>query len=157
MENEPWLSAEEQCVWRDLVAMNARLFAALHRQLQEGSGLSLSDFAVLVQLTDAPDERVRVIALAKELTWERSRLSHHVKRMESRGLVERRECPQDGRGAFVLITEAGRAAIKQAAPEHARTVRDLVFADLTEDELEALASITSKALLRLGSESPAGA
>jgi DNA-binding MarR family transcriptional regulator len=152
MDDEPWLSHEQQCVWRDWVAVNAQLFATLSRQLQD-HGLSLPDFAVLVQLTDAPDERVRVIALAEGLAWERSRLSHHVKRMESRGLVERRECPQDGRGAFVLITDAGRAAIERAAPEHARTVRDVMFSHLSEDELQALASVTSKALVRLHCES----
>lgn len=149
MTNEPWLTDEQQCVWRDWVAMDFQLFAALHRQLQADHGLSLSDFAVLVQLTDAPGRRVRVIALAEQMGWERSRLSHHVKRMESRGLVERRECAQDGRGAFVVITTAGRTAIERAAPQHARTVRELMFDDMTSDELEALASITSRTLHRL--------
>src|SRR3954471_10294684 len=143
MENEgPWLSEKQQRVWREWLAMNTRLPAALHRQLQEDSGLSLPDFDVLVQLTDTPDGRVRVLPLAHALGWERSRLSHHIKRMEGRGLVEREECPDDGRGAFVVLTPAGRDAIERAAPEHARTVRELVFDSLNDAELDAVAVFT---------------
>ena len=107
--------------------MGSRLPAALNRQLQRDSDLSLQDFDVLVQLTDVDEGRVRVSALAAALGWERSRLSHHVTRMERRGLVAREECDDDGRGAFVVLTPAGRAAIERAAPGHVRTVRSLVF------------------------------
>jgi len=150
MSNEgPWLSQRQQRVWREWLAMNAQLPAALHKQLQEDSGLSLPDFDVLVQLTDTPDGRVRILPLANALGWERSRLSHHIKRMEGRGLVEREECPDDGRGAFVVLTPTGREAIERAAPEHARTVRELVFDALTDDELDMLAQFTNKVLNRV--------
>jgi DNA-binding MarR family transcriptional regulator len=150
MENEsPWLSERQQRVWREWLAMNAQLPAALHKQLQEDSGLSLPDFDVLVQLTDTPDGKVRILPLANALGWERSRLSHHIKRMEGRGLVEREECPDDGRGAFVALTPTGREAIERAAPEHARTVRHLVFDSLTEEELELMGQFTNKVLNRL--------
>jgi DNA-binding MarR family transcriptional regulator len=150
MTNEsPWLSPKQQRVWREWLAMNAQLPAALHKQLQQDSGLSLPDFDVLVQLTEAPEEKVRIMPLANALGWERSRLSHHIKRMESRDLVERQECSDDGRGAFVVLTPTGREAIERAAPEHARTVRELVFDSLTDDELDVLTQITNNVLNRV--------
>jgi len=153
MSNEsPWLSERQQRVWREWLAMNTLLPTALHKQLQEDSGLSLPDFDVLVQLTDTPDGKVRILPLANALGWERSRLSHHIKRMEGRGLVEREECPDDGRGAFVVLTPTGRTAIERAAPEHARTVRELVFDAMTDDELDMLAQFTNKVMNRLQSE-----
>jgi DNA-binding MarR family transcriptional regulator len=145
----PWLTAEQERVWRNWVAANVQLPTALHRQLQNDSDLSLQDFEVLVYLTDTEEGRLRVSDLARELQWERSRLSHHVKRMAARELVCREGCTEDGRGAFVVITPRGRRAIEQAAPGHARTVRSLVFDSLTEDELAALASITEKLLANL--------
>ncbi|KQT90890.1 MarR family transcriptional regulator [Marmoricola sp. Leaf446] len=145
----PWLTGDQQRVWRRWLAVQAALPAALHRQLQQDSGLSLPDFDVLVQLTDQVDGRVRVSVLAAELQWERSRLSHHVKRMESRGLVRREECDDDGRGWFVQLTDAGRDAIVAAAPDHVREVRELVFEDLTVDELAVLDRVTTKVLARV--------
>lgn len=154
---DPWLNERQQRAWRGWLAVNARLPTVLHHQLQEDSGLSLPDFDVLVQLTDTPAGRVRVLPLAHSLGWERSRLSHHIKRMEGRGLVEREECPDDGRGAFVVLTRSGRDAIERAAPEHARTVRDLVFDSLSDEELRVLADFTDKVLQRLEAQHSAQA
>lgn len=129
--------------------MHAQLMARLHRQLQNDSGLSLADFDVLVQLTDRPDPRMRVGELGQALQWEKSRLSHHVARMQRRGLVLREDCPDDARGAYVVLTEQGRTAIEQAAPTHVETVRKLVFDPLTADDVEALASIADRVLEQL--------
>ena len=148
-DRDPWLDDAQQAVWRRWLAVQARLPAALHRQLTDDAGLSLQDFDVLVALTDVPEARLRVSELATALQWERSRLSHHVKRMEKRGLVEREECVDDGRGAYVVLTGAGRAAITAAAPEHVRTVRRLLFDALDDDDLVALDRITGKVLQRL--------
>ena len=147
--DEPWLTQTQQQVWRRWLLMNDRLTAALSRDMQRGSDLSLPDFGVLVHLTDVPDGRVRIAELAIALNWERSRLSHHITRMEKRGLVRREECSQDGRGAFAAITTTGRTAIEGAAPSHACTVRRLVFDDLTDEELQTLGVITDKILARL--------
>jgi DNA-binding MarR family transcriptional regulator len=141
MEKEVWLDAEQQQVWRAWLELTARLPVALHRQLQATSELSLPDFDVLVQLTDHDEGRVRVSALAQALQWERSRLSHHVSRMVKRGLVAREECDDDGRGAWILVTPSGRAAIEAAAPGHVATVRDLFFDALTADEVRTLGAI----------------
>ncbi|MHA6806192.1 MarR family winged helix-turn-helix transcriptional regulator [Salinifilum ghardaiensis] len=129
--------------------MNARLTARLHRQLQADAGLSLSDFDVLVQLTDQNDPRMRIGELAEVLQWEKSRLSHHLARMQRRGLVVREECADDARGAYIALTDAGRAAIEQAAPAHVETVRSLVFDQLTAEEVDTLGTIADRVLERL--------
>jgi DNA-binding MarR family transcriptional regulator len=147
-----WLSAQEERVWRRWLTLNARLSATLHKELQDDAGLSMPDFEVLVHLTDSPQGRIRVTDLAKALQWERSRVSHHVTRMERRRLVQRVECAEDGRGAFIVITPRGRAAIEQAAPGHVNAVRRLVFDALSDEEVNAFATIIEKALTQLDNE-----
>jgi DNA-binding MarR family transcriptional regulator len=147
----PWLSAQEEHVWRGWLKLNAELSALLQREMQDDAGLSMPDFAVLVHLTDNPDGRIRVTDLAQLLLWERSRVSHHVTRMERRGLIERAECVEDGRGAFVAVTPAGRAAIEQAAPGHVRAVRRLMFDPLSSEEIDCLGTSIDKLLKRLDS------
>ena len=152
MSGDPvWLDDDEERVWRRWLRLNAELTSALHRQLQAEAGLSMSDYEVLVDLTDDPTGRVRVSELANLLQWERSRVSHHVTRMERRGLVEREECADDGRGAYVAITAAGRTAIEQAAPGHAQAVRRLVFDALQVDELRGLETAIDKLLAQSAS------
>lgn len=148
-QDAPWLTAQEERVWRAWLRLNAELAATLQRELQDDAGLSLSDFEVLVHLTDSAEGRVRVTDLARLLHWERSRLSHHVTRMERRELVERAECVEDGRGAFVAITPAGRAVIEQAAPGHVRAVRRLVFDALSDEEVRCVGAAVDKMLARL--------
>ena len=147
-----WLTATEQRVWRRWLTLNARLSATLHKELHDDAGLSMPDYEVLVHLTDSPHGRIRVTDLARLLQWERSRVSHHTTRMERRRLVQRVECAEDGRGAFIVITPQGRAAIEQAAPGHVTTVRRLIFDALTPDEIDALATITDKALTQLDNQ-----
>ena len=147
-----WLTAEEERVWRRWLTLNARLSATLQRELQDDSGLSMPDFEVLAHLTDTPEGRVRVTDLARLMQWERSRVSHHVTRMERRRLVQRVECAEDGRGAFVVITPQGRAAIEQAAPGHVKTVRRLIFDTLSPEEVNAFAAIIEKALAQLDNQ-----
>jgi DNA-binding MarR family transcriptional regulator len=147
--DSPWLTEQQQRVWRAWLAMSRQLPAALQGQLQEDADLSLQDFDVLVQLTETTVGKVRVSDLAKSLSWERSRLSHHIRRMEGRGLVNREECPDDGRGAFVVLLPKGRDAIEHAAPAHALTVRHLFFDGLNDLELETLDALASKVLSRL--------
>lgn len=157
MDSAPWLSEKQHRVWRQWLTASAVLPAALHRALQADAGLSLPDFDVLVQLTESADGRARVTDLARALGWEKSRASHHVTRMERRRLVKRVECRDDGRGAFVALTGEGRAAIEQAAPGHVRTVRSLVFDELTDEEVDVLESALGKVLARLGARATAPA
>ena len=147
-----WLTVQEERLWRRWLTLNARLSATLHKELQEDAGLSMSDFEVLVHLTDSPEGRMRVTDLARLLQWERSRVSHHVTRMARRHLVQRVECAEDGRGAFIVITPQGRAAIEQAAPGHVNTVRRLVFEALSPQDVDAFATIIEKALAQLDNQ-----
>jgi len=145
----PWLDDDEQRTWRAFLRLHSRLDVALGRHLQAGSELSQADFGVLVQLTETPDGRSRAYELGRFLEWEKSRLSHHLTRMEKRGLVVRQECPTDRRGAFVAVTPAGRRAIKAAAPAHVREVRRLVFDALTPEQVASLREISETLLQRL--------
>jgi DNA-binding MarR family transcriptional regulator len=144
-----WLTEDEQQAWRRLVQMTAQLNARMNRQLQDDFGISLADYEVLVVLTEAPEGRLRVFELASALAWEQSRVSHQLARMKRRGLIGRQECPSDARGAFVVLTEPGRAAIERAAPAHVETVRQLVFDGLGHDQLAALTAVTEGVLDRL--------
>ena len=144
-----WLTVEEQRAWRGLLQMTSQLNARVNRQLQDDYGLSLTDYEVLVVLSEAPAGGRRVFELADALAWEQSRVSHQLARMQRRGLVGREECPTDGRGAFAVLTEAGRAAIERAAPAHVEMVRQLVFDGLSRDQLEALTAVSSRVLDRL--------
>jgi DNA-binding MarR family transcriptional regulator len=148
-----WLTDDQQRAWRAYLRMQARLTAELNRQLQADSGLSLSDYEVLVQLTDSPAGRLRPYELQKALEWEQSRLSHHLARMQRRGLVTRENCDDDGRGAYVLVTEAGRTAITTAAPAHVATVRRLVFDHLDPEQVRTIEVLGTSVLRSLD---PAG-
>jgi DNA-binding MarR family transcriptional regulator len=125
----------------------------LGRQLQTESNMSTADFAVLVELTDVPEGRQRFLDLAQSLEWEKSRMSHHIARMAKRGLVAREECAEDGRGAFVVITDAGREAIEAAAPLHVEAVRALFLDHVTPAELRVLADISDRVVGKLDEDS----
>jgi DNA-binding MarR family transcriptional regulator len=147
-----WLSPDEQRLWRGWLKLNAQLTSTLQRELQDDAGLSNPDFEVLVNLTDSEDGRLRVCDLATQMLWERSRLSHHVTRMERRGLVQRSECAEVGRGAFIEITPEGRAAIERAAPGHVEAVRRLVFDGLRNKDVSTMSSLVEKLLARMDQE-----
>ncbi|GIH79973.1 MarR family winged helix-turn-helix transcriptional regulator [Planobispora longispora] len=149
MTTPRWLDDDQQRAWRAYLRMQGRLSAALNRQLQTASGLSLADYDVLVHLTDAPEGRLRPYELQRALDWEQSRLSHHLSRMQRRGLVERQECADDGRGAFVSLTATGREAITAAAPGHVETVRSLFFDILDPGQVDALRRLSTQVLARL--------
>jgi DNA-binding MarR family transcriptional regulator len=145
-----WLTAEQQRVWREYLRVSEMLPAQLTRELQAESGLSSSEYGVLVQLSEADSGRLRPFQLGEALHWEQSRLSHQLTRMERRGLICRENCPSvDGRGAYVSITAAGQTAIESAAPAHASAVLELVFDRLTEEELAAFGRICEKILAAL--------
>ena len=91
---------------------------------------------------------MRVSDLARLLQCERSRVSHYLTRMERRGLVERRECAEDARGAFISVTKSGRAANEQAAPGHVAAVRRLVFDALDDNDVSGLSAALDKMLAR---------
>jgi DNA-binding MarR family transcriptional regulator len=128
-ESPRWLSDLEQEAWRDWLEVMRRLPTVLEARLQARSGLTITDYQVLVELSEAPDRRLRMTQLAHRTCLSKSRLSHQVKRMESVGLIERAECPEDRRGSFAVLTRRGLHALTDAAPDHVEDVREL-FVDL---------------------------
>lgn len=142
--DDPWLDPEQQRVWLAWMRISLRMDFELNRQLQEDTGLSHSDYHVLVALGGAPSGRLQLSDLANTIGWERSRLSHHLQRMSTRGLTRRVPSNTDGRATDAVITRVGRQALAAAAPQHAAFVRDLFFADLADDDLPTLAGLLER-------------
>lgn len=136
-----WLDEAESRAWRGYQEMQMRLAAELARRLAARSAMSAQDYAVLVMLTDRPDGRARLHELADGLGWEKSRVSHHINRMVKRGLVTKEPCPDDARGAYVVITIPGRDEIVAAAPGHLEDVRELFVDRLSVEQLDTLGEI----------------
>jgi DNA-binding MarR family transcriptional regulator len=149
MTSPRWLAEHEQSAWRGYVEMQAKLTAQLNRDLQTAAGLSQADYAVLVQLSEHPKERMRVLELARALGWEKSRLSHQLSRMQQRGLVARAGCTDDRRGSFIELTPVGRTTIEGAAPAHVDSVRRYVFDGLSPEQVDALDGIAQAVLANL--------
>ena len=143
-----WLNAREQTLWRGYLTMTGRLQAAMNRQLQQECGLSLADYDVLVALDESPGCRMN--DLGAHLGWEQSRVSHQLRRMRDRGLVDRHNADDDRRGAIVELTDRGRAALVAAAPAHAELVRTVVFEGMTAAQLRAVNQWVTGVLTRLG-------
>jgi DNA-binding MarR family transcriptional regulator len=144
-----WLDATQQRAWRGFLDLHARLAAKLNRELQRTSGLSLSDYDVLVHLTDVPDGRLRAFELGEGLQWDKSRVSKQVSRLAARDLVAREECEADRRGAYVVITPTGRRAIEAAAPAHVELVHQLIFDTITPAQVREWAAISTAILRRI--------
>ena len=141
-----WLDKRQAAAWQAYIHMNQYLYTALEDQLTRDAGLSGADYKVLVPLSETPGGVLRARELCTEIGWDRSRLSHQVSRMEKRGLVAREECLEDGRGLMVRLTDAGRASIEGAAPDHAAATRRYFFDLLSTDELETLAVVFDRLL-----------
>jgi DNA-binding MarR family transcriptional regulator len=148
-ETPRWLTPAEQNAWRGFVRAQEGLSGRVSRHLQSDSSLSAADYAVLVHLADAPGGRMRSADLAASAGWEKSRMSHQVSRMVERRLVVREGCPEDGRGAFGVITPEGREMIAATAPRHVETVRRLFIDPLTPEELEVLTRVARRVLEHL--------
>lgn len=131
MDEPRWLNEDEQRLWRLLLAGSRKISRTIDDTLESASGLSASEFAVLVALSEADGRQLRLKDLCADLRWDRSRASHQITRMEKRGLVTRARTPDDARGVTVCLTEEGMARLEAAVPEHVETVRQLVF-DPTE-------------------------
>jgi DNA-binding MarR family transcriptional regulator len=144
-----WLDERENRLWRTWLRVNQELPSVLAGLITRDSGLSGADYAVLVPLSESPEGMLRARELRREILWDRSRLSHQVKRMEQRGLVVREECAEDARGAMVRMTDKGRAAIEGAAPGHVAAARRYFFDLLTDEEIDVLTAVFDRVLTNL--------
>jgi DNA-binding MarR family transcriptional regulator len=135
-----WLNPSEMKAWRQYIVASRRLLEALDSDLQPHD-VSMADYEILAQLSDAPDRKMRMSDLADVAMLSRSRLSHRMKVMEKAGWVKRESCPIDKRGYFAVMTPKGWRAILAAAPDHVASVRTRFVDHLTKADQVALAEI----------------
>lgn len=139
-ENPP---PREQDAWRGLVLTAQLLEATLDRQLQQLEGIPHAYYGILVKLFERPEQRARMSDLATQLRYSQSRLTHAVRRLEDRGLVERMQGDGDRRVVTVALTHDGLQLIRRAAPKQAAEVRRKLLGRLAPEQVEQLADITA--------------
>jgi len=147
-----WLDENERAAWVRLVAVMELLPGLLDSQLRRDAGLTHFEYFVLAMLSEAPELTLRMTTLAQYTNATLPRLSHVVRRLEDRGLVERFPCPEDGRATNARLSPAGWEAVAAAAPGHVETVRRFVLDPLAPSGLEALRDVTDALLARLDPE-----
>ncbi|MET9090323.1 MarR family winged helix-turn-helix transcriptional regulator [Streptomyces sp. NPDC004237] len=135
------LSKRELHAWKTFFRMQEVLLGRIEQQLQSCSGLSTADYTVLTVLSGAADGRLRAFHLGTLMGWEKSRLHHQLTRMAKRGLIERRS--GEARAIYVTLTQQGREALTEAAPQHSDHVRGLLIDCLRPEQLDQLADISS--------------
>ncbi|MFX0573726.1 MarR family winged helix-turn-helix transcriptional regulator [Nocardia nepalensis] len=150
-----WLNDDEQETWQAFIRLRQRLDAALSAGLAQ-DGLSTADYELLVPLSAAPGGCLRAKELAAEVCWEKSRLSKHLARMASRGLVDRRPAADDARGILVELTPEGRKVLEKAAPNHVELVRRIFVDPMTPAEAQALRSLADKVVAEAEGEGELG-
>jgi DNA-binding MarR family transcriptional regulator len=136
-------TAEQLRIWRAYIETAEQLRSALAARLQNESGLSPGDYAVLLALSEADDRRLRSSELADRIGWERSRLSHHLGRMERRELIHREPATTDNRGADVILTPTGADAFRRSSIHHLHAIRELFVDALTPQQLEGVRDFTT--------------
>lgn len=137
-EEPRWLDDAEQHAWRQLAAIVLKLPGELEAQLQRDAGMSHFEYWVLALLSEAPEHTLRMSQLASQANASLSRLSHVVSRLEKRGWVTRRPCPDDARATLAVLTDAGWQQVVDAAPGHVDTVRQIVFDGLGPEDVDEL-------------------
>ncbi len=147
-----WLSEQERGAWLGLAAVVELLPGVLDSQLRRDADLTQFEYYVLAMLSEAPNRMLRMTALARHTNATLPRLSHVVRRLADRGLVERSPCPEDGRATNVRLTGAGWAKVQASAPGHVANVRRHVFDALTPEQVAQLTSIADSLLTRLDPE-----
>ena len=140
----PWLSDDEQVLWRRLLGVQSRLQVRLDEELRQAHGMSLAEYECLVHLSEAGPMGARMSDLADQLLLSRSGLTRRIDAMVRCGLVERRSCPADGRGTYAMLTDLGAKQLAEAAPTHVAGVRRYLI-----DTFPADRSALSKGLGRI--------
>jgi DNA-binding MarR family transcriptional regulator len=144
-----WLDDAEQHAWRQLAAVILKLPSELETQLQRDAGMSHFEYWVVALLSEAPERTLRMSQLASQANASLSRLSHVVSRLQRRGWVTRRPCPDDARATLAVLTDDGSEQVVAAAPGHVATVRRLVFDGLDPDDVGDLARLCAAILERI--------
>ena len=151
-EEPEWLDAREDRAWRAFVHAGHQLSVRLNRHLLQDSGMTEGDYPVLSVLSEHPAGRMSAQELCGMLQWEKSRLSHQLRRMEELGLIVREPNPDDARSVMVCVLPAGRRTIKEAAPRHVSNVRRHFIDLFTPAELDTFADLNERILRHLAEE-----
>ena len=138
------LTDAEQTAWRTYVESSWALHTRLEDELRAATGLSMSDYHVMVVLSEAPGHRLRMGELAGRLVFSPSRLTYQITSMVKRGLVRKQPCPEDGRGQEAILTDQGMAELVGAAPLHLTTVRESFIDHLDPEELAVIGRAFAK-------------
>jgi DNA-binding MarR family transcriptional regulator len=145
-------NAAELAVWRTYIETAEEVRRSLASAFQETSGISPGDYSVMLALSEAPEKTLRSSDLAAVVGWERSRLSHHLRRMEERGLVLRGSVGGDARGAAVSLTTAGARTFRSSSAAHLRLVREVFVDAFTAEQLQHLHELTTTLRSHLDSD-----
>lgn len=135
-----WLNAGQQRVWRAYLDGVARLNERLDAELRP-FGLDLGEYEILVHLSESESRALRMSDLADRVHQSRSRLTHTVARLETKGLVRRTDCPSDRRGVIAVLTEAGYRLLVEVAPRHVESVRAALVDRVSAEDFEALGRV----------------
>jgi|SRR5690625_1045569 len=133
----PWLTQDEDAAWRAYLKGVAQFTNELNRRLDVTADLSLSEYEILVRLSETPSHEMRMSDLADSVYQTRSRLTHTVRRLEQRLMVTREACAEDKRGVNCRLTDAGLELIVKIAPQHVRDVRELLIDAVSPQDLAA--------------------
>ena len=147
-----WLDDRERTAWVRFAAVMELLPGVLDSQLRRDAELTHFDYFVLAMLSEAPERTRRMTQLAAQTNATLPRLSHVVRRLEERGLIERFPCPQDARATNARLTDAGWDKVRATAPGHVATVREHVIDALTTEQIDQLAAIGDAILAKLDPE-----
>ena len=136
-----WLDDDEQRTWRSFLLATQLIDEALDRQLQRDADMPHAYYGILVALSEATDNTLRMSDLARHLRYSQSRMTHAISSMERSGWAERRDCPTDRRSQLVSITAAGTEVLHATAPGHVAEVRAVLFDKLSDDQVAQLRDI----------------
>ena len=134
-----WLTPSEQRAWRAFVSVTSVVLAQLEAELEAAHGLSLGEYAVLVELSEAPDQQLRMTELASRLHLSPSGLTRRLDRLVREGLLAHEACPTDRRAVYAVLTPVGTARLDAAAPDHVAGVRRHLIDRMDDTQLELLA------------------
>lgn len=129
--------------FRTLLEAHARLLDALNLRFRDRD-LSLTHYDVLVQLSEAPDRRLRMQELANHVLLSKSGLTRLIDRMEGHDLVRREASATDARGVNAVLTDRGLRALEAAVPAHRADLLDLVAAVMDEDEARTMTELLGR-------------
>ncbi|AWB91650.1 MarR family winged helix-turn-helix transcriptional regulator [Aeromicrobium chenweiae] len=140
----PWLSTEQQRIWRSFLGGTTVLMDRLDRDLRAAHGLSMPEYEILVRLSESPDRSIRMAELADAVSHSRSRVTHTIARLEREGIVRRGQCSDDGRGVSAILTDHGFSILEAAAHTHVRGVHGYLIENADPADLAAVGRVMQK-------------